>query len=188
MIGVVAAGGASRRMGTDKALMLIEGRSFLDHASSALDEACDRVVVAGRQEPAGPWELIGDTAPHRRGPLAALEAVAARYPDEPLMLVGVDQPWLRAETVRRLIDRFDALPVVPVAGGFRQPLCAVYPAGLGSLAGAELAAGGSLQTLLDVTAYDAVGDWATWGEDGRSWYSADTPEALADGLDRWGPP
>ena len=30
--------------------------------------------------------------------------------------------------------------------------------------------------------------WQTWGEDGRSWFSADTPEDIETGLGRFGPP
>lgn len=181
------AGGASRRMGADKATVEIAGRSMLEHVAVALEGTCDRVVVSGR-EAVGPWDGVLDPGERFRGPLAGFAATADAFPDTPLLVVGVDQPWVRAETVRRLIDQLDSRPVVPVDDGFRQSLCAAYPAGLAELARRELEAGGSLQSLLDVTAYDAVNDWAAWGEDGRSWFSVDTPQRLDEGIRLFGPP
>jgi hypothetical protein len=54
----------------------------------------------------------------------------------------------------------------------------------------ELAGGGSIQSALDRAAFDPVVEdvWRSWGEDGRSWFSADTPEAIDEGLRRFGPP
>jgi hypothetical protein len=64
----------------------------------------------------------------------------------------------------------------------------VYPPALADLARQELAGDGSLQSLLDLASFMPVVHWHEWGEDGRSWFSADTPDSLADGLDRFGPP
>jgi len=68
--------------------------------------------------------------------------------------------------------------------------CAVYPSGLADDAQAEAERGGSVQSLLDGIQFDAVeqGDWATWGEDGRSWFSVDDPGSARRGLERFGPP
>jgi molybdopterin-guanine dinucleotide biosynthesis protein A len=97
---------------------------------------------------------------------------------------------VRAETLRRLSGLLADRPVVPVDEGERQTTCAAYPPGLGDLAREELEAGGSLQSLLDRTAFDPVveEEWRRWGEDGRSWFSADTPVRLAEGLARFGAP
>lgn len=188
MLGVIVAGGASKRMGTEKALVKLGDKTMLDHVASALATACGRIVVAGRIDPIGPWELIPDEGERYQGPLAGLAAVAHRYPSDKLLLVGVDQPWVLADTLHALVRSESDLPVVPVDGGFRQPLCAVYSAGLGLLATKELANGGSMQSLLDVTAYEPLTDWAEWGEDGRSWFSADDMDAVGEGTRRFGLP
>ena len=52
MIGVVLAGGESKRMGSDKALLEVGGRAMIDWVADALDRVCGRVVVSGR--PDGP--------------------------------------------------------------------------------------------------------------------------------------
>jgi hypothetical protein len=48
--------------------------------------------------------------------------------------------------------------------------------------------GGSIQTLLDRVSFLPVTPdrWEEWGEDGRSWFSADTPNALDEGQKRYG--
>ena len=188
MLGVIVAGGASKRMGTEKALVKLGDKTMFDHVASALGTACDRIVVAGRIDPIGPWELIPDEGERHRGPLAGLAAVAQRYPSDRLLMVGVDQPWVRPDTLHALVRFESDLPVVPVDGGFRQPLCALYSPGLGSLATEELENRGSLQSLLDVTAYEPVTNWAEWGEDGRSWFSADDMGAVDEGIRRFGLP
>jgi molybdopterin-guanine dinucleotide biosynthesis protein A len=175
MIGVVLAGGASRRMGTDKAAVEVGGRSMLDWVESALAAVCDRVVISGR--PGG----VADS-PGMHGPLAGLAACLAW--DEPLLVVAVDQPWVRVETLRAL----GAIPgtAVPVDGGVRQVTCARYAPDVA----VEARRVRSIQKLLDAVPFRAIAEpeWSSWGEDGRSWYSADDGAALARGLERYGPP
>lgn len=188
-LGVVLAGGSSRRMGRDKAEVELAGRSMGRWVVAALSAVCPEVVAAGRER-LGELPGVPDAVGGQAGPLAGLVGVAQRHPDRPLLLVAVDQPWVRTETLRRLSGLLGDRPVAPVADGVRQTTCAAYPAGLGELARKELEAGGSLQSLLDRTSFDPVveEEWRRWGEDGRSWFSADTPVRLAEGLARFGAP
>lgn len=188
MLGVILAGGRSSRMGTDKATFAVAGRPMLEWVSDALEEACGRVVVVGRQAMVAGRETIPDPGRPHRGPLAGLVAALHHFPTDRLAVVSVDQPWLRTETLRRLGTVSDELAVVPVDSGVRQTTCAVYPPAIVDLAESELAGGGSLQSLLDVAAFHPVVDWHTWGEDGRSWFSVDTPQAVEEGVARFGLP
>lgn len=188
MIGVILAGGRSSRMGTDKATFAVAGRPMLDWARLALEEACGRVVVVGRQEPLAGMETIADPGDPHRGPLAGLVAALHHFPRDRLTVVSVDQPWLRPETLRRLGEVSAEMSVVPVDTGVRQTTCAVYPPVIVELAERELAGGGSLQSLLDVASFHPVVDWRAWGEDGRSRFSVDTPQAVEEGLARFGLP
>jgi molybdopterin-guanine dinucleotide biosynthesis protein A len=193
LIGVVLAGGASRRMGRDKALVDVAGRPMLDWVVDALGATVSEVVVSG--EPRAPWadrlRFVEDTGDPKRGPLAGIVAVMEQTgPDALLLVVGVDQPWVRPVTLAEIAGRFTGLPVVPVPDGVRQTTCAVYPANELLVATRELNAGGSIQSMLDRTAFDPFteADLASCGEDGRSWFSVNTPVDLAEGLDRYGPP
>ena len=191
IIGVVLAGGASSRMGVDKATVKIEGRSMLDRVAASLEVVTDRLVVAGRSEPVSGLTGLPDPAPGRAGPLAGLTAAlreAGAAGAEAVILVAVDQPFVRPETLARLIDGYAGQAVVPVAGGVRQVTCAVYPGNWEAEAMTELGAGGSIQSLLDRMPYTEVApdEWAAWGEDGRSWFSVDDSAALGIALGRYG--
>lgn len=193
LIGVVLAGGASRRMGRDKALVDVAGRPMLDWVADALDAVTTQVVVAGEPRPqwADRLRFIEDHGEPRRGPLAGIVAVMEQFDaDSLLLVVGVDQPWVRPTTLGEIAARFSELPVVPVPDGIRQTTCAAYPANDLLVATRELNAGGSIQSMLDRTAFDPFteADLESCGEDGRSWYSANTSDDVAEGLDRYGPP
>ncbi len=188
MLGVILAGGESSRMGRDKALVAVEGRTMLEWVTAAVVAAGMEPVVAGRAAGPGDVETFPDPGAPHRGPLAGLVGALHHHPDLPALVVSVDQPWLRPDTLRRLAGVGGDLPVVPVEGGVRQTTCAFYPPGIVAAAERELAGGGSLQSLLDVTSFIPVVDWHLWGEDGRSWYSVNTPDDLEEGLVRFGSP
>ena len=54
----------------------------------------------------------------------------------------------------------------------------------------ELEGGGSIQSRLDRVSFDPVvtQEWEGWGEDGRSWFSADSSDDIELGLARFGQP
>lgn len=190
MIGVILAGGRSSRMGEDKALVHIAGTTMLDRVAAAIAPVADEVCVAGRDSAPHGVTAVPDTGAPHRGPLAGIVAVAASHPDDTLLVVAVDQPWVRTETLQHLVSLTEDLPVVPVDEGVRQTGCATYPAAALHSAREELDAGGSIQSLLDRTAFTPVveSEWRTWGEDGRSWFSVNTATDIDRGIERFGTP
>jgi molybdopterin-guanine dinucleotide biosynthesis protein A len=142
--GVVLAGGASRRMGRDKATVRLPGtnETLLDRAVRHLAEAgADRVVIAigtpGRLGPL-PWEEVGDGDLAGEGPLAGLTAafehLAATGGDADggiALVLAVDLPrasppllaWLAHEV--RVTGVPGLLPVDPTDHR-PQPLHAAY--------------------------------------------------------------
>lgn len=184
----VLAGGASTRMGTDKAHVTVNGTAMLDIVAGAAASVGEVVLVGG--DPPRRWAFIEDDRSGRQGPLAGLETALVHAAGRDVLLVAVDQPFVRPDTLRRLLD-VAGEAVVPVDGGWDQVTCAVYrePC-LGAARHAlETESGRSLQALVGVVKTTRVDPaaWQTWGEDGRSWYSVDTPAALEEGLRRWGP-
>jgi len=191
ILGVVLAGGASRRMGSDKAFVEVQGRSMLDRTTATVAAVADLVIVAGRKEALLGFRAVPDPVDGPVGPLAGLSAAlldAAETGAAAVLLVAVDQAFVRRETLGHLVAEFDGRAVVPQADGVRQVTCAVYPSTWRDEVAAELAAGGSLQSLLDRMNHRAVPpeEWSDWGEDGRSWFSVDTPAALDEGVERYG--
>jgi molybdopterin-guanine dinucleotide biosynthesis protein A len=191
VLGAILAGGRSRRMGEDKALLEVSGRPSLLWVADALAVACREVVVTGRAGSVLGLRGAPDAGPSHRGPLAGIVVALLDAANGQVMIAGVDQPWLRSATVVGLIGSAEEeMAAVPVDGGVPQVTCAVYPTSWADRAQQLLDAGRPAQALLDDLPWHAVeqAEWNAWGEDGRSWFSVDSPAALTDGLSRFGEP
>ena len=169
-------------MGRDKADVAVAGLSMLQRVATTLSQVTDRVVLLGPDREG--WECWPDSV-HAQGPLAGIATALERADRSRVFAVAVDHAFVRAETLLRLAEIDSVLPVVPVDHtGMRQVTCAVYPVSIAGEAAEEASMGGSIQTLLDRVAFRPVApeEWKQWGEDGRSWYSVDSDEALRLGL------
>lgn len=128
MTGFVVAGGLSRRMGRDKALLPWKDTTLLDHAIARLRESCGSVrLLSGPEARYADRGLPVDTDLVRDvGAIAALHTALECAPG-PALLLAVDLPYVPAALLRRLAELvrdFDA--VVPVSPGGPEPLCAAY--------------------------------------------------------------
>lgn len=103
LLGVVLAGGRSRRMGRDKALLAFGGGTLLQHQVRLLEPLCVRVVVSGAY--AG-FDCIADARPDA-GPLAGLLAAGAIWRGAVLAL-PVDMPLMSAEALAELAQAAQA--------------------------------------------------------------------------------
>jgi molybdenum cofactor guanylyltransferase len=111
--GVVLAGGRSRRMGRDKALLEWQGRTLLDHAIARFqDTGCARIIASGdRPEHGGLLDTYPDS-----GPLGGLHAAALACPGCRLVAVAVDMPRLPAQWLRLLAQHDDQIGAVHFDG------------------------------------------------------------------------
>ena len=184
VLGVVLAGGASTRMGSDKAIIDVAGRPMIDHVTSALSEVCTDLVVIGRRGELNGIPCVPDDHPGRLGPAAGV-ATALRVADgRAALVVAVDQPFLRTETLRKLV--MEPLTTVP-HDQVLQIACALYSADASQSISDAVERGLPLwKAIRDTARIVEKDEWQTWGEDGRSWFSVDTPEKLDDGLRRFG--
>ena len=129
--GIVLAGGRGRRMGRDKASIVLGGRTLLERTVSALAQIADEVIVVrarGQSLPAllSETRVIEDALP-RRGPAAGLHAGLSCIGEAVGLAVACDLPFLDASLLRELLSLapgYDA--VVPVVKGRPQTLHAVY--------------------------------------------------------------
>lgn len=186
ILGAVLAGGRSTRMGYDKADATIGDVTMLEWVVETVRAITTRVVVLGPDREGR--ETWPDSV-HAQGPLAGLATALSRMEESHVLLVAVDHPFLRAETLRRMIALAGELPLVPVDDhGTRQVTCSIYPKTIAGAALEEAATGGSVQSLLDRVSFRPVApeEWQSWGEDGRSWFSVDSPESLREGIGLYG--
>jgi molybdopterin-guanine dinucleotide biosynthesis protein A len=118
---IVLAGGRSSRFGGDKLAADVEGRRLLHRAIDAVAGiAAEIVVVVGPEapEPALPDATpvpvgIARDAVTGRGPLAGVAAGLAAAGGELALVVGGDQPWLRPEVLRLLVEELAGGPGWP---------------------------------------------------------------------------
>ena len=96
-IGVVLAGGKSRRMGQDKANLLWRQQPLLSYMTQLLVRAgVDRVVVSRNPD-------LADRFPGA-GPLAGIDAVCHAFPLQRLLIVPVDMPLLSVDSLFTLLN------------------------------------------------------------------------------------
>lgn len=126
--GVVLAGGASSRMGRDKATLPWQGVPLARHVADTLVAASCAPVVQVGGDPATGVEFRLDHHPGQ-GPLGGLLTACTELDADLLVVVACDLASLRAATVSRLVRRavMAADTEVVVATTDRlQPLCAVW--------------------------------------------------------------
>jgi molybdopterin-guanine dinucleotide biosynthesis protein A len=145
VLGAVLAGGASRRLGQDKALLPWSGKALLLHPFEVLQAVLKEVVVV--TVPGRSYEQLGVPIVHDRfagqGPLAGIHAALEWAGSRPVFVVACDLPFVSAELVRHVAawgtrqeaftsrgDQIRATARVRVAvwEGRRQPLFGLYSA------------------------------------------------------------
>jgi molybdopterin-guanine dinucleotide biosynthesis protein A len=132
---IILAGGRSSRMGSPKAELDWHGSSLLRRVSGLAKRTVDGPVVVVRAPDQELPELdrsvqVVSDAREGRGPLqglaAGMEAIDERA--AVTFVSSTDAPLLHPAFIRRVVGAFtaDVDVVLPVLGGFRQPLSAGY--------------------------------------------------------------
>ena len=123
----ILAGGASRRMGTDKSQLQIDRQTFTDRISETLLKVTDSVTIVGRHLESSALPSIADIYP-QWGALGGLHAALTECKREWAIVVAVDLPFVTSELFLSLArNRLDHEAVVPIQpDGRPQPLAAIY--------------------------------------------------------------
>lgn len=134
LTGAILVGGASRRMGADKASVVVEGRTMLERTSATVAAVCDDVMVVAREGQPIPFVTTPVRVVRDRvvgaGPLAGIDAALAAARHDLLLAVPVDMPLLSPDVLRLMVDTLVRNPGADAValrhGGARQPLPAIY--------------------------------------------------------------
>jgi molybdopterin-guanine dinucleotide biosynthesis protein A len=127
--GVVLAGGRSRRMGRDKALLEWKGKPLIQHATDILKQLCTRVVVSANKDDYNftaceVWHDEWDV----QAPMTGIFSCLRRSQDEWIMVLSCDMPLVDPRLFQSLLSFSPGYDVVvPVhEGGIIEPLCGLY--------------------------------------------------------------
>ncbi len=127
--GVILAGGASRRMGSDKAFLPFRGARLIDHVYHCLTELFTEIILVTNN----PWRYadipcrkLSDLYPGV-GVLAGIHSGLVHAKQERVFVVACDMPFIAAPMIRHICSFADQGDLVlPCSSDGREPLHAVY--------------------------------------------------------------
>jgi molybdopterin-guanine dinucleotide biosynthesis protein A len=133
---IVLAGGQSSRMGTDKALLEIEGKSLLQRACEVAATLTPEVYVMTawpdryRSTITEKSQFLVEYNPGS-GPLVALTQALTEIPADWILLLACDLPLLDAQIIQNWATQLTAIPqstlaIVPYQNSRWEPLCGFY--------------------------------------------------------------
>jgi len=139
---ILLAGGLSRRMGVDKATLLVAGEPLWQRQLRII-KAVGPAALWLSARGVLPWcppgiEVVVDKSPSR-GPLSGVVAALSRLQTSHLLVLAIDLPQMTTAHLRELwgLSR-PGTGVIPLNGGYFEPLCAIYPAEAAVVAEARL--------------------------------------------------
>lgn len=154
--GLVLAGGASRRMGRDKAALAFDGQPQLSRAHELLSRHLREVFVSVRADQqddplrSGFPQVVdrvpaaGDTS-GLAGPIAGLLAAFDHAPGAAWLVVACDLPLLDDATIKTLLSERDpaamATAFLSASDGLPEPLCALWEPRAAAALAAHVAGG-----------------------------------------------
>ncbi|MCG7334968.1 molybdenum cofactor guanylyltransferase [Sporosarcina sp. ACRSM] len=130
-VGIVLAGGLSRRFGSPKAFAMVGGRYFHEWAVEALKEHCDEVVIVTRPELIDHYLVeVGLTTDSPEfaglGPLAGILSVMESVQADRYIVLPCDMPFVDSEVMGKLLARHVNGVTAVMAEGRHHPLVSVW--------------------------------------------------------------
>ena len=127
--GIILAGGKSSRMGTNKALLTIDGKTVIERIVNQLDQIVDEIIVVTNQF--HDYEFLQLPMVEDKwkgmGPLAGIEAGLNASSTARNLVVACDMPFISIELGKYLLTQLDQYQAaVPEISGQLHPLFAAY--------------------------------------------------------------
>ena len=126
--GFILAGGKSRRMGTDKALLAFQGKPLLEHMIKLVEPFCDNIAISGQNFDYSTFgtKMIPDLYADC-GPIAGVFSALKYSVSDWNLLVSVDVPFVNEELFLFLISNIgDYDCIIPKNISGVEPLIGLY--------------------------------------------------------------
>jgi molybdenum cofactor guanylyltransferase len=141
----ILAGGRSTRMGTDKAFVLLDGRTLLARALELARSLTSDVRIVGDSAKFASFAPVVEDLFPGRGPLAGIHAALRSSRADMNLILAVDTPFLTPALLEYIIGRAKnsdrVMVTVPRTAQGWQPLCAIYRREFACIAEKALSAG-----------------------------------------------
>ncbi|HEX6822991.1 MAG TPA: molybdenum cofactor guanylyltransferase [Candidatus Sulfotelmatobacter sp.] len=181
----ILAGGNSTRMGTDKAFVMLDGRSLLARALDVCRTLTSEARIVGDRKKFAPFADVVEDVFAGCGPLAGIHAALRASGTDLNLVLAVDLPFVSPALLHFLMGQArqgGAVVTLPRAGKGWQPLCAVYRRAFADVAETALRAGRyKIDALFDQVLVRPVEemDLRTAGFSPEVFRNLNTPEQLA---------
>ena len=115
MLGVVLCGGQSSRMGSDKGLLMLNGKTWTQKAIDTLSNFQIPIVISVNKNQYQDYSIIfplntlipDDPTLQLQGPLCGLLSVHLKFPEEDLLILACDMPLIDIELIKELLAKYN---------------------------------------------------------------------------------
>lgn len=125
---IILAGGKSKRMGTDKALLQINGISLLEKSIKLCEGVCDEIIISSNnvEHQQFGYPVIADEFTGC-GPIGGISTCLNKSETHWNFVISVDAAFVEPEFVSFLISELDESDaIIPVHAKGKEPLIALY--------------------------------------------------------------
>ncbi|MGB2869853.1 MAG: molybdenum cofactor guanylyltransferase [Bacteroidota bacterium] len=129
IVGVILAGGKSRRMGTAKALLKFHGVPLIQHIAAVMMKIFASVVIVA--DDGAEYAFLNlPTHPDIKkncGPLGGIHSAFVNTHAEKIFVVSCDEPFISKDLIEYICDFSSTSDIkVPSKRGMVEPLCGLY--------------------------------------------------------------
>jgi len=126
--GFILAGGKSRRMGTDKALLTFQEKPLLEHMIKLINPFCNTIAISGQNSDYSIFgvEMVTDLY-SGCGPIAGIYSSLNHSQNDWNLFVGVDVPFVNEALLFLLISNIGEYDcIIPMHTSGVEPLIGLY--------------------------------------------------------------
>lgn len=140
---IVLAGGKSKRMGTDKGMLNLNGKPFIKHICDALQPivGSNIIIASGNKD----YDILGytrvDDILDDKGPVGGLYSALNSSKTKLNLILSVDVPMVSSEFLAWLVAKHDQTFMITqtIVGDKSNPLIAVYDRSMRAVLGEHMA-------------------------------------------------